>query len=83
MDYEKLGNELTIATDSLSEMMLSVPPFTNIVINCGDDKEITMTFGEGKLEVSGDGDMNEAAKEFFNHYLVGIANSYIESQKGQ
>ena len=51
--------------------------YDTLHFNCGDNKELILTYGDGKLNLSGDGDMNKAAKDFFEHFLKPIADDYV------
>lgn len=42
--------------------------------------ELSLSFGDNGLEITGDADMNEAAKVFFYNHLQSMANDYIKSR---
>ncbi len=72
--------------EDMPELTINVPEYDTLTFNCGDDKEIILTYADGKLELSGDGDMNKAAKDFFEHFLKPIVDDYVTkelSKKGQ
>ena len=52
-----------------------------ITFDCGKGKSLVLTISDGKIEMTGDGDMNEAAKTFFNYFLQGIIDEYIKGKE--
>ena len=56
---------------------LNVDPVVNIVICTESGGELIMTFEDDELKITGDLDMNEAAKMFFNEFLKPMADEYI------
>ena len=78
-DKIETTENFTINSDMAANLMITVPEYNNLVFNCGDGKEVVLTLKGGKLELSGNGDMNKAAKDFFECLLKPIVDTYVES----
>ena len=59
---------------------VDVASYADLVICTTNGAELILTIGEDKLEITGDADMNEAARIFFNEMLKPMADDYIEEQ---
>ncbi len=81
MDESKIKATGNLAINSgMADLTLTTASEnTSLNFDCGDNKELVLTYKDGKLEISGDGDMNEAAKSFFKHFLKPMADAYVTS----
>ena len=56
---------------------LDVEPFTSLTIGLESCEELVLSFEGDELTITGDADMNEAAKIFFYEILKPMADDYI------
>ncbi len=76
IEFECDPNDLLI--DIVDYDVSSYATCVMICIEGGD--ELTLSFKDGKLDITGAADMTDAAEVFFNEVLKGMADDYIKER---
>lgn len=73
-------DSFVVSAGPVTDFTITSPEYNSLTFDCGDDKQVVLTYGNGKLELSGDGDMNEAAKRFFEYFLKPLVDTYVKKE---